>query len=338
MAFNGRFLLNIAHLASRQGGNIGQYINLTGKSYNELNSEACFIEDSVYNNVIELAVKTTQDDFFGLHAGENLNLSAAGLIVQLTQTSKTVKQALELCCQFANLGCSALPMSLVENSDHYKVILTPNELWKNQFQMAFRHTVDGVVAFTIKEFHSLTRMQHNPIAIHVTWTKPENISEYVRVFGCPIVFNKDEIAILLNKTHVEEKVISSNFDLLKILIAHAEEKSAGINQDLGFVSIVKQSMLNLIKPEFPTIEQVSGHLNISSRTLQRRLKEEGVTYKQLIDELRKDFAINYLKQLNLNISEIAYLLNYADASAFNRSFKRWTGKTPNGYRKSILID
>jgi len=332
MAFNGRFLLNMAFFAARQGGNIHDYIALTGKSYAELNDESCTVDDSVYNSVIERAVRTTHDDFFGLHAGEHLNMEAAGLIVQLAQTSQTVKQAIELCCEFANLGCSALPMKLLVEGDYYKIMLTPNELWKNQSPIAFQHTAEGALAFTIKEFCSLTRMKHDPIRVHVPWPKPGNPGEYERVFGCPVLFNRDEIAILLNKEHVEEPVITSNFNLLKVLITHATEKSAKINNTHGFQSIVKQSIINLVKPDFPTIEQVSAHLNVSSRTLQRKLQAEGTSYKSLTDELRKDFALSYIKRPDLSISEVAYLLSYTDPSAFNRSFKRWTGKTPGEFR------
>lgn len=335
MAFNGRFLLNMAHFATRQGGDLSQFLEITGKSFEELNEESCVVDDTTYNRVLELAVEISDDAYFGLHAGENLNLSAAGLIVQLSQTSETVKQAIELCCEYANLGCSALPLSLVKKENLYKVILSPNELWKNQSAVSFQHTTEGVIAFTIKEFNSLTRMKQNPVVIHLTWPKPKDTSEYERVFGCPVLFNQDEIAIVLKEEHVEEKVITSNYNLLSVLIAHATEKSAAISKTQGFVSLVKQSMLNLIKPEFPTIDQVAGHLNISSRTLQRKLKDEGNSYKELIDELKLDFARGYLNQVELNVSEIAYLLNYADASTFNRSFKRWTGSTPGEYRLSL---
>ena len=337
MAFNGKFVMNMAHFATSQGGHLGELIALTGKSEEALKDESCIVENLVYNAVIETAVEATGDDFFGLHAGEYLNLSAAGLIVQITQTSETVKQALEYCCEFANLGCSALPMVLKEESDNYRVTLTPNELWKSQSAVAMRHTADGVLAFTIKEFHALTRMNHYPIAIHVTWPKPQDFGEYERVFGCPVRFNQDEISILFNKAHVEDEVVTSNYNLLRILVAHAEEKSARINDEIGFASLVKQSVVNLVKPGFPTIEQVAGHLNVSARTLQRRLHEEGTTYKELIDELRKDFAISYLKRPDLSISEVAYLLSYADTSAFNRSFKRWTGKTPKMFRTSEFM-
>jgi AraC-like DNA-binding protein len=332
MAFNGKFLLNVAHLAARQGASIADFVSITNKTYEELNQDDCTVSNDTYNKAMEYAVKATKDDSFGLHMGENMNLSAAGLIIQITQTSQTVKQALELCCQYANLGCSVLPLQLFEENDCYKLTLNPNKLWQQQSEIAFKHTVDGVIAFTIKEFHSLSHMQHSPIAIHLTWPKPNNVAEYNRVFGCPVFFNKNEIAILLNKEQVEEKIITADYNLLKVLIAHANQKMAAIANNNSFVAVVKQSMLNLVKPALPTIEQVAAHLNISARTLQRRLSSENATYKNIIDGLRKDFALSYIKQNSLSITEISYLLNYNDASAFNRSFKRWTGKTPKAYR------
>ena len=335
MAFNGRFVLNIAYYAAQQGVKLDALIAASGKTKAELEEESCKVEDQSYNTVLEKAVTGTGDHFLGLHVGESQNLSALGLIGQITQTSETVKQALEFCCQFANLGCSALPMGLVEEKEHYKVTLTPNPLWEQQSPIALRHTAEGVLVFTIREFHSLTRKNYKPIAIHVPWKQPLNSSEYQRVFACPINFNKEEIAILFQKKHVEEPVITSNFDLLRVLVAHAEEKSAQIRQKEGFMALVKQSVVGLIKPEFPTIDQVASHLNVSLRTFQRRLKEEGYTFKQVIDELRKDFAISYLRRPDLSITEIAYLLNYSDSSTFARSFKRWTGQSPNGYREKL---
>jgi AraC-like DNA-binding protein len=335
MAFNGRFILNIAHLASRQGGNIKEFVELSGKSLEELGEEACIVENANYNAILELAVKTTTDHHFGLHAGEHLNLSAAGLIVQLAQTSETVKQALELCCQFANLGCSALPLGLEEKKDCYKVTFTPDQLWKGDSEIAFQHTTAGVIAFTIKEFHSLTRMQHHPIAVHLSWSDKEGAAEYERVFGCPVSFGANEVAVLLKKEHVEDTVITSDYKLLQMLVAHAEEMSSNLDHEKGFAALVAQSIIKLVKPEFPTIEEVAGHLNVSSRTLQRRLQDEGLTYKKVMDELRKDFAIGYLKRPDLTIGDIAYLLSYSDTSAFTRSFKRWTGKNPNAYRARL---
>lgn len=335
MAFNGRFVLNLIDFAAQLGASTPELVELSGMSEVELCQEECFITDEVYNTIVERAVKATKDPFFGLHAAENLNLSAAGLIAQITQTSETVKQALDYCVQFANLGCSALPMSLQLTGDEYKLTLTPTPGWEAQSFMAFKHTADGVMAFTIKEFHTLTRQKHAPLRMHLTWEQHGSTSEYERVFDCPVLFCQESIAIFFRKEHVEQKVVTANYDLLRVLVAHAEEKSAKRAQERAFISTVRHSIINLIKPEFPSIEQVAAHLNISARTLQRKLQDEGQSYRILIDSLKKEFAISYLKRSDLNISQVAYLLDYNDVSAFTRSFKRWTGESPNAYRSQL---
>ena len=139
---------------------------------------------------------------------------------------------------------------------------------------------------------------------------------------------------MLNKKQVEEPIITSDYNLLRILVQYANEKLVALEQEQGFYTIVRQSILNLVKPQFPTIEQVAANLNISVRTLQRRLKAEDHTYKSVLDELRKGFALDYVKNKSLTIQEITYLLDYSEPSAFNRSFKRWTGKSPLEYRNT----
>lgn len=335
MAFNGRFVLNLIHFAGRLGASQEELTLLSGKPAQELMQETCTIESPEYNAVIEGAIAATGDPFFGLHSGENLNLSAAGLILQITQTSETVKQALELCCKFANLGCSSLPMDLKEEEGYYLLTMTPNALWQKQSPVAVRHTIEGSLSFMLRQFQTLTHARHTPLAIHVTWPAPDDTLEYRRVYGAPVKFNKKEVAILLKKSHVEAHIATSDYKLLEVLIAYAEEKSAKIKQEQGYAAMVKESIIKLIQPSFPTITQVASHLNVSQRTLQRRLKAEGYLYKQLLDELRMEFAANYLKRPDLTISDVAFLLNYSDASTFSRSFKRWAGTTPGQYRSAL---
>lgn len=337
MAFNGRFVLNLAYFAESISGVKDELIKVSNLTEEELSSDTCIISDDVYNEIVEMAVRSTKDEYFGLHAGENLNLAAGGLITQIVQNSRTVKQALEYCCEFANLGCSVLPMSLIEETNHYKIILTPDESWSSKSLASFQHTVYGVLAFSVQEFYSLTRQRKHPIEVHLPWPNPINKDEYERVFGCKVLFDRDVISILLEKKDVEEQIVSADYNLLRILLKYAEEKSSQISRIKGFSSIVKQSLIKLTKPEFPNIEQVSSHLNISPRTLQRKLKAEGVTFQEIINELRKDFAISYLKRHELSLSEISYLLGYADTSNFSRSFKRWTSMTPKEYRNKLDV-
>ena len=338
MPFNGRFVYQLIEFASRQGADIKQLIGIAtheaeGADY--LLKEDTTLSHVEYNAIVEEAVRQTGDPFFGLHFGESMNMLAAGLVAQITMSSETVEQALQYACDFAQLACSSLPMQLVEKESEYELNMMPAKVWAEDSPQAVRHTIEGTIVFTINEFHELTHKRYFPLRIDLPYAKPGDLSEYKRLYQCPINFNAPQIAVYFDKRHIQEKVVTSDYHLLRVLVAHANERLEALNGQNGFYEEVKTSVTNLIKPEFPTIEQVARHLHLSVRTLQRKLSQEGHTFKEIIESLRKDFAYAYLKRPELSIYEIAYLLSYTDASAFIRSFKRWEGKTPREYRNSL---
>jgi len=93
----------------------------------------------------------------------------------------------------------------------------------------------------------------------------------------------------------------------------------------------------IIKNEFKggeaSLEKVAGQLGLSGRTLQRKLQERGTTHQELLDQMRKELAVRYLREPEMAICEVAYLLGFSESSALHRAFKRWTGKTPSEFRR-----
>ena len=85
----------------------------------------------------------------------------------------------------------------------------------------------------------------------------------------------------------------------------------------------------------PTLDEISEALDLPAWTIQRRLAEGGIAYKELVEETRKELALSYLKQPHLPLTEIAFLLGYSELSAFSRAFHRWTGVAPRRYRASV---
>ena len=334
MAFSARFVAHTILFASQQGVDPAELVPLTNYTMDELCDPELTVSDDVYNAVIEAAVEQSGNPHFGLHESEYLNLSAAGLILQIVQSSRTVHEALNYCCEFANLGCSALPMSMEEKGDEVIVSMIPQQLWAEKSPVAMQQTADGVIGFSLREFRTLTRQKRDPIAVEFPWPCPTDPVEYERVYDCPVHFNRTQLAVRFKREHVEEQVVSSDYSLLQVLVQHAQTKLETLERESGFINRVKRSVINLVKPEFPSIEQVASNLNVSVRTLQRKLSDEGFTFKELMEDLKQQFAESYLRKPELSISEIAYLLNYADPSAFTRSFKRWTGKSPQAWRES----
>ena len=335
MTFSARYLANIVRFGTQQGVDSGELLALIGREFEELADEELRFPVAVYNRVLEKALELSGDPYFGLHLGEYLSLSAAGLITQIVQTSGTIREALRHMVAFANLGCQSLPFSLDRYETNWLLSVNPADVWSQQSPASVRHTTDAVLIFTLREYHTLTLQRRRPLEMHFSYDRPQKFLEYEKAFGCPVRFSQPRSGLLLEARQMDQKIVTSDYRLLQVLVQHAQTRLNQWNSQVDFFTLVRNSIVNMIKPQFPTIEQVATNLNISVRTLQRRLKEEGYTFKTVVEELKKQLALDYLTKERLTVKEIAFLLDYADASAFIRSFKRWMGMTPLEYKARL---
>ncbi|HCR1321009.1 TPA: helix-turn-helix transcriptional regulator [Pseudomonas aeruginosa] len=89
-------------------------------------------------------------------------------------------------------------------------------------------------------------------------------------------------------------------------------------------------------PSFLYIDEICDQLNLSRRTLQRRLKEHGIEFSTLIEDVRRELALSYMKESNYSMTEISLLVGYSESASFTRAFRRWTGQSPQQYRAAHL--
>jgi AraC-like DNA-binding protein len=175
-----------------------------------------------------------------------------------------------------------------------------------------------------------------PKEVRFSHKKPEYVEVYKQHFRSPLKFNQKENAIVMDR-NIGQKTIPDSYPYMKnILLKYAEDLLTRLEAGKQFQDDVKRIISDLLPKGIVDIERVSERLNMSRWTLNRRLKKEGTTFKDLLTELRREFAINYLENGILSITEIAFLLGYSEDSAFHRAFKSWTGATPNEYRRSQL--
>lgn len=334
MTFSGRFLLNMIQFAARQGATTSDLLATSGYSQEALMDEKLRVEAPVYNAVVESALAQTADPYFGLHAGEHFNLGAAGFIAQITQTSTTMLEALQYCCEFSMLGCRAIPLTLEKTDNTYALRMKPDPLWQTQSPKTALHTLEGHLAFSLQEYQQLVLGPQPPLRVHLTRPRPESVAEFERVFKAPLYFGQEEGALFFSARQLEAPVITSNYQLLRILVRHAEEQLAAVQQQTGTAYQVREAILQLMDFGLPSIEQVAANLHQSVRSLQRRLKAEGNTYQSITEDIRKALALSYLRQPDLSLTDIAALLDYSDSSTFSRSFKRWYGVAPREWRSA----
>src|SRR5262249_2535552 len=137
----------------------------------------------------------------------------------------------------------------------------------------------------------------------------------------------------LNSATLDLPIMKADPGLCAVLDRHAEELLAKYPRSDDLVARLREIIRNELNGGDPGVDRVARQLGLSARTLQRKLREHGITHQEILDQMRKDLATRYLSQPEMAICEVAYLLGFSESSAFHRAFKRWTGSTPTEFRK-----
>lgn len=157
-------------------------------------------------------------------------------------------------------------------------------------------------------------------------------AQYERVLRCRPVIKRDEYSITFPARFWDEPVTTHNYELQTLLLKKINNKVTPANTE-SYRSKVYNYLLTNSYLGLVSLEEIAANFNVSARWMQRKLKEEGVSYQQVADDIRKFLALYYLNAGNYAVKEISYLLGYNEISAFSRAFKRCTGTTPVGYQK-----
>ncbi len=155
---------------------------------------------------------------------------------------------------------------------------------------------------------------------------------YEAHFRCPVRFKAAQNSILFSKSDIEFPFVTYNADLLAIV---APQLEAELNEQLAHRNLNEQAkaiLKQLLAGQRPAIQNLARELHLSTRTLQRRLTEQGISFQRLLDEARRELAHHYLLHSARELNETAYLLGYEDANSFFRAFRQWEGTTPGEWR------
>jgi len=151
-------------------------------------------------------------------------------------------------------------------------------------------------------------------------------------FGCPVRFKTPRNALVFSKTDMDGPFLTYNAELLAVVAPQLEAELRQQLAEKNFGEQVKGVLKRLLAGQRPGIREVARELRVSSRTLQRRLAQEGATFQQLMEDARRELARHYLQHSLLELNETAYLLGYEDANSFFRAFHSWEGTSPGQWR------
>jgi AraC-like DNA-binding protein len=191
--------------------------------------------------------------------------------------------------------------------------------------------VDACFAWIVSVSRRGTGHAVNPK--RVEFQRPESHPQlYEAHFGCPAKFNAPHNVLVFGKADIDRPFLTHNADLLAMVAPQLEAELAEQLANKTLSERVKGILKKLLAGQRPGLPEVAKELHMSTRTLQRRLADERVTFQHLMEKARRELARHYLLHSKLELNETAYLLGYEDSNSFFRAFHRWEGTSPGEWR------
>jgi AraC-like DNA-binding protein len=167
---------------------------------------------------------------------------------------------------------------------------------------------------------------------------PRDVDEFERILGCPVRTGASWNGFALSREACALRLRRRDPALRALLERQADQILSALPQTDDLPVQVRRALARLVAGGDTRMQRVARDLGTSRRTLQRRLADAGASYQGLLDETRREAAERYLTESSLSIAEVAYLLGYSEPSAFHRAFKRWFGRSPQGFRERLRSD
>jgi AraC-like DNA-binding protein len=165
--------------------------------------------------------------------------------------------------------------------------------------------------------------------------QPDDVSEIELVLGCPVRVGAAWSGLSLSRDAWHVPLRRRDPVLRRMLESHTRAVSSLATPTESLAVNLHRVVASRLARGQSKIEAVARDLGMSSRTLQRRLTQHGLSYQQVLDRVRRETAERSIADSSLSIGEIAYLVGYSEPAAFHRAFKHWTGTTPQTYRQRL---
>jgi AraC-like DNA-binding protein/transcriptional regulator with XRE-family HTH domain len=285
---------------------------------------------NTYVELLERAAALSGDPHFGLHVGERVKLGTYSVYGLILLSCRDFGHAFEQTIRYEqlahDLGRSSL--QVVDGMARYT--------WTSRYRPAARHLADSVFA-GIRTFGNwLAGAPLPPAALELEHDggDPALHGEYLRVFGALPRFGAPANAAAFDAQWLAWPVPNADVSLYPVLRQHAEQLLKQRAQaDAGIAAQVRAAIVRSLSHGQVRLASIADALNMSPRTLQRKLSDAGVNFQQVLDQTRYALASDYLRQPGLSLADIAFLLGYQEQSAFNHAFRDWAGMNPSTWRE-----
>jgi len=277
------------------------------------------------------AVHETGRDNLGLHLAENADLASGDVHAYAMLSSPTLGEAYHRVCRFQRLIHETTRVELEAQGD-----ITVLRHTRPGGLAVPRQTAEFLLAIWVRCGRVATGTDWSPTELRFAHAAPSDIEDHRRFFRAPLRFSTAENALVLPTSLLELPCPRADPALLQLLDRYAGDRLDSAPKSDRLADRARAVLAGELRGSEPSAERLAGRLKMSRRTLNRALAAEGTSYRQLLDQLRRELVERHLAEDRLSIAEVAFLAGFSELSAFYRAFKRWNGGTPAEFRSARL--
>ncbi|WP_375750616.1 AraC family transcriptional regulator ligand-binding domain-containing protein [Vibrio sp. HN007] len=330
------FALRAADIAS-QGLNdkqarFAELCKVAGIDQNGNSNQKNMINDVAFFGLLEhIAANYERGNSIAIRVGETMECDDYGAFGLAFKTARDLSGSFQRVERYGKVVTNIANYSVVQ-SNHSTFMAVKKDA---NSRIGLLLTNELAVAAATSLCREVSCQQFTPTAVHFSHEAPSDISDHEQYFQCPVIFGSDkdglEISndLLFAGNRLGDHAVSAFFD------THLNSELAEIVDQNRIDQRVARHVTQALSEGVPSLNEIAKQLGMSSRTLQRRLSDEGLVYQGLVDDTRRDLAIRLLEKNEYSLAEIAFLTGYSEQSTFTRAFKRWHGQTPTRFIRSM---
>jgi len=295
-------------------------LSLPGARYPSQNVQALWLA----------AVDVTGDPCFGLFAGRRIRPTSFHALGFSWIASESLLGALRRLCRYHDvITTMPLRLNITRADDCYEMTIEyPDPHCTPEIPC-----IDAFVTAIVQLCRVATESDFAPLSIAFKRTGRVCIDTYIDILGCPVTTGAERITIRLDPESLEKPLPGNNLELARANDSVAE-KYLELLDPRTVASEVRELLIALLPSGNSNQSRIAERMNRSLSTLQRQLSQEGTSYQEIRDNMRRELAKEYVRESKLSLSQIAYMLGFSDQSNFSRAFRRWTGVPPKDYQKA----
>ena len=324
----GVYALDVIELAGRWNVRAEAMLDGLGLSADALRDPAARVPIEICTTLVERAQRLTGEPALAVYMGMQMRLSSHGFLGFAAMTASTIREAISLAVRFSATRTSAIGLSSYTEGDTAALVIEERTPLGGLREFA----VLGLIVGLWQIGQALTgRMLAG--SAECSFPAPEFVRRVPFLTGDFLRFGQPANRLVFATSLLDLPLKSADPVAMQLARAQCERELAAV-VDAGFPGRVRAAIVGGEDggEAFRDLGEVAQRLHVSTRTLKRRLAEQGTSFSEILDDMRRQRALLLLENRELAIGEVAARLGYTEVPNFTRAFRRWTGKTPAAYR------